>query len=56
MSDFFQNGVITTLQNLGGRSIEDIESELEKLSKRRGMVLLLPALYSEFETPSMQKI
>jgi len=56
MSDFFQNGVITTLQNLGGRNIEDIESELEKLSKRRGMVLLLPALYSEFESPSMQKI
>ena len=56
MSDFFQNGVITTLQNLGGRTIEDIESELEKLSERRGMVLLLPALYSEFETPSMQKI
>lgn len=56
MSDFFQNGVITTLQNLGGRTIEDMEQELEKLSKRRGMVLLLPALYSEFETPSMQKI
>lgn len=56
MSDFFQNGVITTLQNLGGRSIEDIEKELEELSERRGMVLLLPALYSEFETPSMLKI
>ncbi|MEI6865198.1 glycosyl transferase [Flavicella sp.] len=56
MSDFFQNGVITTLQNLGSRTIEDLEKELEKLSKRRGMVLLLPALYSEFETPSMHKI
>ncbi|WP_139956975.1 glycosyltransferase family protein [Flavicella sediminum] len=56
MSDFFQNGVITTLQKLGGRTIENIEAELEKLSKRRGMVLLLPALYSEFETPSMHKI
>ena len=56
MADFFQNGVITILQNLGNRSIEDIENELEGFSKRRGMVLLLPALYSEFETPAMHKI
>ncbi len=56
MADFFQNGVITTLQNLGDRSLEDLESELEAFSERRGMVLLLPALYSEFETPAMHKI
>tara|TARA_B100000809_G_scaffold240984_1_gene263794 strand:+ start:2891 stop:4102 length:1212 start_codon:yes stop_codon:yes gene_type:complete len=56
MADFFQNGVITTLQNLGGRALEDLETELEKFSERRGMVLLLPALYSEFETPAMHKI
>ncbi len=56
MSDFFQNGVITTLQNLGNRKLEDIENELEEFSKRRRMVLLLPALYSEFETPAMHKI
>ena len=56
MADFFQNGVITTLQNLGNRSLESIESELEEFSKRRRMVLLLPALYSEFETPAMAKI
>lgn len=56
MADFFQNGVITTLQKLGGRSLEDIEGELESYSKRHRMVLLLPALYSEFETPAMHKI
>lgn len=56
MSDFFQNGVITTLQNLGNRQLEDIENELLEFSKRRKMVLLLPALYSEFETPAMHKI
>ncbi len=56
MSDFFQNGVITTLQKLGSRSLEDMENELEKYSDRRKMVLLLPALYSEFETPAMHKI
>lgn len=56
MADFFQNGVVTTLQNLGDRTLEDLEAELKGFSKRRGMVLLLPALYSEFETPAMHKI
>ncbi|WP_331774933.1 glycosyl transferase [Sulfurospirillum sp. 1612] len=56
MSDFFQNGVITTLQNHGDRSLEDIENELMSFAKRHNMVLLLPALYSEFETPAMKKI
>ena len=56
MSDFFQNGVITTLQKLGDRTIEDMETELENFSQRRRMVLLLPALYSEFETPAMHTI
>lgn len=56
MADFFQNGVITTLQDVGERSLEDLEKELEEFSKRRGMVLLLPALYSEFETPAMHLI
>lgn len=56
MSDFFQNGVITTLQKLGDRTLEDMEKELLKFSQRRRMVLLLPALYSEFQTPAMHKI
>ena len=56
MADFFQNGVITTLQNVGDRSIENMESELEEFAQRHQMVLLLPALYSEFQTPAMHKI
>jgi len=56
MADFFQNGVITTLQKLGERSLEDLESELEQHAQRHHMVLLLPALYSEFETPAMARI
>ena len=56
MSDFFQNGVITTIPRLGDRALKDMESELVKLSKRRNMVLILPALYSEFETPAMHVI
>jgi glucosyl-3-phosphoglycerate synthase len=56
MADFFQNGVITTLQKLNDRPLEELEYELEVFSKRRNMVLLLPALYSEFEGPAMPKI
>jgi glucosyl-3-phosphoglycerate synthase len=56
MADFFQNGVVTTLQNVSSRPVEDMERELEEFAKRRNMVLLLPALYSEFETPAMQTI
>ncbi len=56
MSDFFQNGVITTIPKLGKRSIENMEEELLELSKRRNMILLLPALYTEFETSAMAKI
>ena len=56
MADFFQNGVITTLQKLGTRSLEEIEHDLERMAERRKMILLLPALYSEFETPAMHTI
>ena len=56
MADFFQNGVITTLQKLGDRSLEEMEQELEQYAQRHHMVLLLPALYSEFETPAMHRI
>ncbi len=56
MSDFFQNGVITTIPKLGDRSVSNMEDELLELSKRRNMILLLPALYGEFETSAMAKI
>jgi glucosyl-3-phosphoglycerate synthase len=56
MADFFQNGSITTLQDVSKRDLDNMEKELEKFSQRRNMVLLLPALYSEFETPAMQTI
>lgn len=56
MADFFQNGTITTLQNVANRDLKSMESDLEEFSKRHNMVLLLPALYSEFETPAMKSI
>jgi glucosyl-3-phosphoglycerate synthase len=56
MADFCQNGIITTLQKLKQRPIEDIDRELKKISRDRKMVLLLPALFSEFEGPAMPRI
>jgi glucosyl-3-phosphoglycerate synthase len=56
MADFFQNGVITSLQKVGNRTLDELEADLETMAKRRKMVLLLPALYSEFETPAMHNI
>ncbi|HOD15605.1 MAG: glycosyl transferase [Spirochaetes bacterium] len=56
MADFFQNGTITTLQNISKRPAETIEEELRQFSLMRNMVLLLPALFSEFEGPAMPRI
>ncbi len=57
MADFFQNGVITTLQKLKERPLKELEDELRTFARRRrNIVLLLPALYSEFEGKAMPKI
>jgi glucosyl-3-phosphoglycerate synthase len=56
MSDFFQNGIITTLHNLKTRSLEDLESELVQLGRDRPMALVLPCLYSELAQPALKKI
>jgi len=56
MADFWQHGMITTLQKLRERPVEELEAELKTIARRRKIVLLLPALYSEFETPAMPRI
>ena len=56
MADFWQHGMITTLQKLKDRPVAAIEEELRIIARRRNMTLLLPALYSEFETPAIPKI
>ncbi len=56
MSDFFQNGIITTLHRLGKPALERLESELLEYSRLRSTALVLPALYSEFEGPAMPGI
>ncbi|WP_226702473.1 glycosyl transferase [Microbulbifer elongatus] len=56
MTDFFQNGDITTLHNLSNRSLEDMEADLIRFSKHRPMSLLLPSLYSELEGEALPRI
>ena len=56
MSDFFQNGIITTLHNLGNRSAESLEAELCGFAEQRPMNLVLPCLYSELAQPALARI
>ena len=46
MSDFSQNGIISTLHDFGTKSTKQIEKELLSFSKERKMELILPCLYS----------
>jgi glucosyl-3-phosphoglycerate synthase len=56
MTDFLQNGVITTLHNLTHRPVEQLELELRQFARRRPMSLILPSLYSELTGPAMPRI
>ncbi len=56
MSDFYQSGVVTTLHRLNRNDVARIEGELERFSENSPIGLVLPALFSEFETPAMHQI
>ncbi|MEK9933237.1 MAG: glycosyl transferase [Luminiphilus sp.] len=56
MADFYQNGTITTLHNLGARSTAELEEDLLQFSERRPLGLILPSLYSEIATPALPAI
>lgn len=56
MSDFYQNGIVTTLHNLSNRPLAELERELVGFSKQRPMTLVLPSLFSELEGPALSKI
>ena len=56
MSDFFQNGIITTLHRLRERPVKELEAELESFAAERPMALVLPCLYSELERPALANI
>lgn len=54
MSDFHQNGIITTLHNLSNQPVERIEEQLVQFSRHRRLGLILPSLYSELQTDALQ--
>ena len=56
MSDFYQNGLVTTLHDLRNRPYEELEQALVRLSKRRPMALVIPSLYSELSRPALNNI
>jgi len=56
MADFYQDGVLTTLHRLTSDHLGRLESDLSRFVLNRPIGLVLPALYSEFETQAMQRI
>ncbi|MEI6897763.1 MAG: glycosyl transferase [Psychromonas sp.] len=56
MANFYQNGTITTMHNLGQRDNQDLEAELKTFSKTRPMGLILPSLFSELEGDALPAI
>ncbi|GAB4316084.1 MAG: cell wall biogenesis glycosyltransferase [Candidatus Zixiibacteriota bacterium] len=56
MSDFFQNGQIATFHRLGQLDLERLEQELWKMTRVRGVSLVLPSLYAELSRPALRHI
>ncbi len=56
MSDFFQNGAITSLHNLRNQPLEDLENKIVSFTKRRPIALILPSLYSELKGKALPHI
>ncbi len=56
MSDFHQNGKITTLHNLTQRPVTELEEELVGFSRHRPIGLVLPSLYSELAMDALENI
>jgi glucosyl-3-phosphoglycerate synthase len=56
MADFYQTGMVATLHRLNPNGAERLESELERFKTALPVGLVLPALFSEFETPAMARI
>jgi glucosyl-3-phosphoglycerate synthase len=56
MSDFFQNGVITTLHRLGREPLESLETRLEAYRSVNRVALVIPCLISELDGPAIGPI
>ncbi|MPY89291.1 MAG: glycosyl transferase [Luteitalea sp.] len=57
MSDFYQTGVLATFHQLQEpRDLARLEQELVRHARIRPIALILPALFSEFETEALPRI
>lgn len=56
MSDFFQNGVITTLHRLGTRTLDDLEADLARFRSYNRVTLVIPCLVTELDGPALEPI
>jgi glucosyl-3-phosphoglycerate synthase len=56
MSDFFQNGIVTTLQDVGARSGADLERDVTRHAQRCPVTLVLPCLASELDNAALDRI
>jgi glucosyl-3-phosphoglycerate synthase len=56
VADFFQNGVIATLHDLGRRPTADLEQELKSWSTERPMSLVVPCLVADLNSAALQQI
>ncbi|HSQ61236.1 MAG TPA: glycosyl transferase [Acidobacteriota bacterium] len=56
MSDFFQNGVITTIHRLGRETLETLEARLQAYRNVNRVALVIPCLISELEGPAIGPI
>jgi glucosyl-3-phosphoglycerate synthase len=56
MSDFFQNGEITTFHKLRHRDVRELEAELEMATRHRPVSLILPYIPVELHGAGLPKI
>lgn len=56
MSDFFQNGTVSTLHQIGRVELEGLEERITRCAVWRPISLILPSLYSELEDQALPRI
>ncbi|MCD6569880.1 MAG: glycosyl transferase [Deltaproteobacteria bacterium] len=56
MGDFFQNGTISTLHQIGKVELEALEERITRYAVWRPISLVLPSLYSELEGQALSRI
>lgn len=56
MADFYQTGIVATLHRLRPNMYDRLETDMLAFAEESRVGLVLPALYTEFESPAMQGI